>query len=158
MILNSHFLGLRLNWEWGDGEKDQKVTCNPQISPLKFLPLNSFFSQRDSSPESSCIKESGCSRIPQEWMGWGGVGALFPLAGFGSRDIGLAGCEAQKKYPLQLVTHRCNAAPLCGRGPAWQMARSRIGDGLSIKRHFLGVGDLAVARRKEECRGPPLLA
>lgn len=50
-------------------------------------------------------------------MGWGGVGTLFPLDGFGKGDIGLAGWEAQKKSSLQRHMHRCIAAPLCGRGP-----------------------------------------
>lgn len=45
--------------------------------------------------------------------------------------------------------------PSAGGGAARQMARSRIGDGLSIKGHFLGGGDLPAPRHKEECRGPP---
>lgn len=40
-------------------------------------------------------------------------------------------------------------------GPARQMARGRIVDGWSIKRHFLGGGDLAAPRRKEEFRRRP---
>lgn len=44
-------------------------------------------------------------------MAWGGAGVLFPLDAFGSGDVGLAGCEAQKHR-----VHRCNAEPLCGRG------------------------------------------
>jgi hypothetical protein len=57
----------------------------------------------------------------------------LPLDGFGRGDIGQAGCDAQKRYPLQRRMHRCNAAPLCGWGPARQMARSPNADGLSIK-------------------------
>lgn len=40
--------------------------------------------------------------------------------------------------------------PLAGGGPARQMARSRTGEGLSIKWHFLGGEDLANPWLKEE--------
>lgn len=44
------------------------------------------------------------------------MAVLFPLDAFGSGDAGLAGwlagCEAQKPR-----VHRCDAEPLCGRGP-----------------------------------------
>lgn len=79
--------------------------------------------------------------------------------GFGSGDARQAGCKAQKRYPLQRRGHRCDAAPLCGWGPARQMARNRAGDGLSIKWHFLDGGrrEPTAPKHKEEYRVTPTL-
>lgn len=128
-------------------ERAGKVT-NYLPGILKFppqvpsTPASAFFSKTDSSPETSCVKKSGCSRIPQEGMGWGGAGWAYSFLWMrlAAGTLGwLAGWLA--------VRHKSPActdvtlSPSAGGGPARQMARSRTGDGLSIKWHFLGGGE-----------------
>lgn len=92
--------------------------------------------------------------------GWAGVGwgALFPLDGFGSGDIGLAGCEAQKKSSLQCRKHRCNAAPLCGRGPGLADGEKPNWRKIVHQMALSGWWGSCAAQAQGRSKGPPLLA
>lgn len=82
MILDSYFLGLVLNWDGvEDGERDLKVTPPViLISPSNPSPYRLYFSQRDSSPETSYFNFltflNHFSVVTAEFprSGWDGVG------------------------------------------------------------------------------------
>lgn len=84
-------------------------------------------------------------------------GVSFLWTGLAARTRGWLAVRHKRNTSYSAACTDVVLRPSAGEGPARQMARSRNGDGLSIKWHFLGGGDLSEPRHKEECRGPPLL-
>lgn len=78
--------------------------------------------------------------------------------GLAARTLGWLAVRHKRNLPYSAASTDVTVRPSAGGDLAWQMAKNRIGDGLSIKWHFLGGGELVAPRSKEECKGSPLLA